>query len=418
MNAHTELDHRAALDGDLAHLAAHKDAWARTSVAERIAILKDIRGRVVDVAEGWAETAARKKLLPEGSPLAAEEWMSGPYALLMACDALLETLRGMEGRAYLRGLPRRYLPNGQLALGVVPASVWDKLLLNGISAEVWMQPGVSEANLAEVTAPAYAVPEADRAGKVALVLGAGNIASIPPLDCLQKLFQEHQVVLLKMNPVNDYLTDYFRAALRPLIDIGALRIVEGDGAVGAYLTDHPLVEEIHITGAGATYDAIVWGAGEAGARNKAAGTPKNTRQITSELGAVCPTIVVPGPWSREDIAYQAENLATQKLHNSGFNCIACQVLVLPKDWDQKDALLAATKKVISKNTRLAYYPGAEDRLADFGSGDVVERGDAPGLVVSPETTAAQAESEVFGPAMSLHEIAGEGEAYLREAIAY
>jgi aldehyde dehydrogenase (NAD(P)+) len=55
---------------------------------------------------------------------------------------------------------------------------------------------------------------------------------------------------------------------------------------------------------------------EQGRANKAAHTPINTRQITSELGAVCPTIVVPGPWSAADIRFQGEQVATQKLHNS------------------------------------------------------------------------------------------------------
>nr|WP_272211118.1 hypothetical protein [Marinicella sp. W31]MDC2877001.1 hypothetical protein [Marinicella sp. W31] len=147
---------------------------------------------------------------------------------------------------------------------------------------------------------------------MALVLGAGNIASIAPLDCFQKLFLENQVVLLKLNPVNDYLITVLRTALKTLIDRNALRIVKGGGAEGAYLTGHSLVSELHITGSGSTHDAIVWGTGEEGTANKKAGTPKNTRRFTSELGAVCPTIIVPGPWSPADIAFQAEHIATQK----------------------------------------------------------------------------------------------------------
>lgn len=50
-------------------------------------------------------------------------------------------------------------------------------------------------------------PPAARQGKLALVLGAGNVASIAPLDVLHKLFIENQVCLLKLNPVNDYLHD-------------------------------------------------------------------------------------------------------------------------------------------------------------------------------------------------------------------
>ncbi len=51
-------------------------------------------------------------------------------------------------------------------------------------------------------------------GKLALVLGAGNVASIAPLDVLHKLFIENQVCLLKLNPVNDYLHDLLAGPAR------------------------------------------------------------------------------------------------------------------------------------------------------------------------------------------------------------
>ncbi|MEM6729697.1 MAG: aldehyde dehydrogenase family protein, partial [Pseudomonadota bacterium] len=279
----------------------------------------------------------------------------------------------------------------------------------------------SEVGLKDATASAYAVPEAERKGAVALVLGAGNVSSIAPLDCFQKLFQEHQVVLLKMNPVNAHLADHLRAALRPLIERDALRIVEGNGAAGAYLTEHSSVDEVHITGAEATHDAIVWGQGEAAEKARKSGTPRNPRRITSELGAVCPTIVVPGPWSRADILFQAEHIATQKMQNSGFNCVACQVLVMPGEWDLKDRLLREVKRVIARQTRLAYYPGAEARLAAFaeaGEAEQIARGDAPAFPLAPHRPGLHAETEIFAPAMSVKEIGGEGAGYLEAAIAF
>lgn len=421
-------DLQSSYDLDLASLDAAKHDWAKAPIAERIALLQGVKDALMPVAEGWATTAARKKRIPEGSPLLGEEWISGPYAVMAACNGLMETLGQMEGKAFLKHLPTRELPNGQTAVRVVPHSIWDRLLLSGVKADVWMQRGVTPANLKAHAATAYDVPLEKRLGKVALVLGAGNIAAISPLDAFQKLFLENQVVLLKMNPVNDYLTEYLEAALKPLIDRNVLRIHRGDGPAGAYLCEHPLVEEIHITGAGATHDAIVWGPGEEGAANKAAGTPKNTRHITSELGAVCPTIVVPGPWSAADIRFQAENIATMKLHNSGFNCVAVQSLILPEGWDKTDALLTALSEVMAKHgQREAYYPGAEARQAAFvahtdgaqslerGAGTPpcslaeMERGDTDWL----------AKTEVFAPAMGTKRIAAaDAEAFLREAIAW
>lgn len=424
MNAPASFIDHGALDAALQELEGAKHDWTRVSVAERLKILQEIKDALLPVAEDWATTATKAKQIPEGSPLAGEEWISGPYALMAGCNGLMQTLSEMEGKAFLSHVPRRKLSNGQLALKVMPHSIWDRLLLSGVSAEVWMQPGITNANLAAHTAIVYDIPAEERQGKIALILGAGNIASIAPLDVFHKLFNENQVCILKMNPVNDYLTPFLELALEPLIRRNVLRIVKGDGATGAYLTEHPLVEEMHITGAQATHDAIVWGTGEEGKQNRAKGTPRNNRRFTSELGAVCPTIVVPGPWSKADIRFQAEHLATQKLHNSGFNCIACQVLITQRGWEQGPALMEATEAVMSRSARPAYYPGAEGRLNDFAEKSPgakrISRGNAPAVVIT-ETGEADyfREAEVFAPAMSRTRLdATDAEDFLRRAIAY
>lgn len=418
---HPELDR--AIDT----LSAASDDWARLGNAGRLAILQEIKDSLLPVAEGWARTAARHKMIPEGSPLVGEEWLSGPYAVMSVCNGLMQTLSQIEGKSFLSHLAKRKTATGQLAVKVLPHSIWERLLFSGISAEVWMQKGVTEANLASHTATAYDTPPSDRHGKVALVLGAGNINAISPLDVFHKLFSEHQVVVLKMNPVNEYLADYLNAALKPLIDRDALRIVQGGADIGAYLCTHPGIKEIHITGAASSHDAIVWGTGAEGAANKAAGTPKLTKRITSELGAVCPTIVVPGPWSAADFQFQAEHLATQKLHNSGFNCVACQMLILPQDWNGKDRLLSNLGKVMATAAqRQPWYPGAQDRMNEFETRAPkvtwLDRGAAPACPVVPvsdDTDGWFRTNEIFAPVLSSHEIdETDPETYLRAAIRY
>jgi acyl-CoA reductase-like NAD-dependent aldehyde dehydrogenase len=417
--SHVE-DYDAALDA----LNAAKDTWAQTPIADRILLLGQVKDNLMTVAEAWAQTATCLKQIPEGSPLSGEEWTSGPYAVMSACNELISTLRQMESKTFLKHLPKRELTTGQLAVKVMPHSIWDHLLLSGVKAEVWMKKGVSAANLPDHTAIAYDIPPASRKGKVALILGAGNITSIAPLDVFQKLFLENQVVILKMHPVNDYLTEFLEVALNPLIDLDALRIVKGDDAAGAYLTTHAIIEELHITGAGATHDAIVWGIGAEGEKNRKENTPQNYKRFTSELGAVCPTIVVPGPWSAADLKFQAEQIATQKLHNSGFNCVACQVLIIPKDWDKTAMLLANLNAVVQKSDRGAYYPGAADRLDTFKrkakSYKSVARGEAPSLIVNDvDDSDWFTNTEVFGPAMSIYEMdAPNPQTYLRSTIAY
>ena len=420
---------QAELDTAVASLAANKQAWARTSEEERIAILAEVKERLMTVAKAWAKTASRKKQIPEGSPLEGEEWLSGPYTVMTACNALMDTLSHMRGKAFLEGIPIHDVGDGQIAARVVPHSIWDHLLLSGFKADIWLQKGVSYGNLAEHVATAYDVPEAEREGSVSLVLGAGNIAAIAPLDCFQKLFTEHSVVLLKMNPVNDYLIEFLEPALEPLVAVGALRIAKGGVAEGEYLCNHPAIESIHITGAESSHDAIVWGVGEEGAANKRNGTPRNPRRITSELGAVCPTIVVPGPWTKADLEFQAEQVATQKLHNAGFNCVACQMLVTPSSWDKRDRFVDALRLTMtSVPARGLYYPGAADRIAAYTGNypdaemlDVSEQ-DNDRVVVQFPTGAnkdyAQS-NEVFAPVLGVTDIGGDdAETFLRNAIRY
>ncbi len=418
----------AALDADLQLLADNRARWVATPVAERIAILNEIKEALMPVSQAWAETASRKKGIAQGSPLEGEEWLSGPYTVMGYCNQMMLTLSQVQGKEYLNSVPTRQLPNGQVVARVLPHSIWDHLLLSGVKVDVWMQAGITPANLAANTAGIYdPASPLHKTGKLALVLGAGNIASIAPLDVFQKLFSENEVVILKMNPVNDYLIEFLTPALKPLIDRGVLRIVRGGTDVGQYLCNHALVESIHITGAGASHDAIVWGPGAEGQANKAANTPKNTRAITSELGAVCPTIVVPGPWSAADIAFQAEQVATQKLHNSGFNCVACQVLVMPGDWNQKAAFVGALESTLAgSEARGLYYPGAKERLSSFTAHNpnvkaLHRTGGEDILVASLDAESNQAAKaiEVFAPALNITELSGtDPEAFLKDAIQF
>jgi hypothetical protein len=218
---------QAGLDRVLAELAARKRGWARASIAERLALLDAVKTATHAVAETWAELGAEKKGIARGSPLAGEEWTSGPWALLAALDNYSFTLAHLDGNRQIASLKKRVGRSGQTIVRVFPQSIFDRLLLSGVYADVWMEPGVTPENLPQQTAGAYREPAAARNGKVSLVLGAGNISSISPLDVLHKLIAEHAVVILKLNPINDYLYDVLCRALGPLVDPGFPRSVRG-----------------------------------------------------------------------------------------------------------------------------------------------------------------------------------------------
>ena len=239
---------RSDIDADLAVLVEHREAWARLPVSAKVEHLRALARATSANADRWVRAACAAKGIDPSSPLAGEEWTSGPWAFLFGVNRLVETLTEVArtGRPRLRPGSVHTRPDGQVVVDVFPQSAWDRLLLSGVKAEVWMQPGVTEANLPDTMAVFYA--QDHPSGAVALVLGAGNIASIPPLDVLYKLFAEGHVCLLKMNPVNEYLGPVFEDIFAGLVAAGFIRFAYGGAEVGEYLTRHDSVDEIHITG--------------------------------------------------------------------------------------------------------------------------------------------------------------------------
>jgi aldehyde dehydrogenase (NAD(P)+) len=337
--------------------------WAEIGLAGRRELLDRIHAATAEKAEDWVRAAAAYKRLPADSPLIGEEWITGPYPVLTSLAALAATTRALEdGRSPVDSAAIRTVSGGRVAVRVHPASIWDRLLLNGFSAEVWMPPGVSAAAVRNQAGLALKRPRETRG--IGVVLGAGNITSIPILDVLYELYAQNRVVALKLNPVMDGLLDVFTDVMAPLIDIGVLRILTGGADVGTYLVRHPEVAHVHMTGSQATHDAIVFGSGADGVARKQAGRPLLDKPVTSELGGVSPVIVVPGNWSDADLRFQAEHVVTQRLHYGGYNCCASQVVIVSADWPQKSRFLTYLRAVLAEApARVAFYPGSDDRVA-------------------------------------------------------
>lgn len=342
-------------------LAAKKDAWVRVSPADRIALLRASLATTVEAAEAWVRDACRAKGIDFDSSQAGEEWLAGPMTLARNLRLLIESLEH-AGRPPIPETWTR--PDGQHVARVFPGNVLDKLMFGGFTAEVWIEKGKPLTQGA-----IYREKEAGRIapGKVSLVLGAGNVASIGPMDALYKLFVEDEVVLIKTNPVNAYLGAHWEASMRPFVDAGWLAVVHGGAEVGQHLTNHALVDTIHITGSDRTHDAIVWGSDpDEQKRRKAANDPINTRPISSELGCVTPVVIVPGNWSDSDLTFQARHVAAMMTNNASFNCNAAKILVLSRTWPQRQAFLDRLHGVLAGlPSRKAYYPGARQRYDGF-----------------------------------------------------
>lgn len=361
---HISVD-ESALDQAVADVAARAEEWSATTPLQRAGLLERIVADTLAVAEEWNAAACAAKGYGTSGPEGGEELFAGigtfVHMAQMFRASMVDIAR--HGRPRYPG-PVRHKPGERIAVQVVPSTIFDRMLFAGITGEVWMEPGVTEADVQATQALVYRSPR-DHVG-VSLVLGAGNVASLGPRDVLSKMFAEGHVVVLKANPVNDYLVPYWSRAFASLIDAGYLRIVSGGAQVGSYLVDHALITDIHVTGSDKTHDAIVFGVGPEGARRKDANEPLVTKPLTCELGNVSPVVIVPGEWTSAEIDYQARHVATMVANNAGFNCLTPRVIVTHAAWAQRDQFFAALEAVFeSLPTRAAYYPGANERRASF-----------------------------------------------------
>lgn len=403
----TESSPPLDLDAVVDAVTVGSRAWSALTLRQRSALLRRIRAAVAAVAAEWADVAATSKGLPPGHPLRGEEWMSGPYAAIVALDAYAHTLDLLAaGRNPLDGLEIGRAPGDRTVVHTFPLTVTDRILLSGYETEVWLSPGTTAAEAIRDAGLGQLDPSVP--GGVGLVLGAGNITSIPFLDVLYELLAHNRTVVLKVNPTQDALVPVFSRALAPLIEPGFLRILSGDGSVGAALTRHPGIAHVHITGSSATFEAIV---------------PHLDVPITAELGGVSPIIIVPGQWSAADLRFQAEHVATMRLQNSGHNCIAGQVVILSSDWPQREDFLHALRDAYGRAPqRPVWYPNSAGKMDAARAAYPDAEWTADGTRALIVTDAADAEpletTEYFSPVLGVVTLPGLGQEFLDTAVAH
>ncbi len=356
------------LDEAVGRLRDSARIWARLPVPEKIALARRLLEGAIRVAGRSVAAACAAKGIPPGSPLAGEEWLSGPYVNVRMLRQLIRSLSALEREGNTPVGPVRRSADGRLHVRVFPATRLDAVTFLGTTAEARLEAGVDEARLHASRARVYKEGEPDP--RVCLVLGAGNVNSIPSADVLTKLFNEGKVCLLKMNPVNAYVGPFIEEAFAEAIARGFLAVVYGGAEEGTYLTRHPGIDEIHITGSDRTHDLLVWGPpGPERAERMARGKPLLDKEITSELGNVTPVLVVPGPYSDRQLAAQAESVAGMVTNNASFNCIAGKVLVTARGWGRRDAFLGLVERYLGEvPPRLAWYPGAASRYRQLTEG--------------------------------------------------
>lgn len=419
------------LDELLGKLSDRAREFARLPVMRKVEMLRALMDRTREVSDEWVRAACKAKGIDYDSPMSGEEWVAGPAVTIRNMRQLADSLEQVarSGKPHIDPLRVDELAHGAISVRTIPGEAFDKALYGGMSVDTWMLPEVSRRNLSANTASFY--DATDPEGGVSLVLGAGNVSSIPPMDVLYKMFVDGNVCVLKMNPVNEYLGPVLERAFGALIEAGYLAVVYGGAEVGSYLCEHAAIADIHITGSDKTHDLIVWGpAGPEREARKERGEPINPKPITSELGNVSPVMVVPGPYDEDELTAMAANIAGMITNNASFNCNAAKMLILPKGWRHRETLLRRIADQLARvPPRKAYYPGARDRWESLTAGRETKKVGDAGADQLPWTLVTDVDSsktddrifrdEPFCAMLSVTEIASDDpEAFLDAAVPF
>ncbi|MGE3170976.1 MAG: aldehyde dehydrogenase family protein [Planctomycetota bacterium] len=330
----------ATLDPLLAALARGVIADRARSFAARAQLLAACRRRLAASIDDWAAAAATGKGAADDPAVLAEELGHGPLPVARHLLLLEGTLRGLaRGRLpRLRALSTAAGPR----VRAVPRGLRDRLLLPGYRADVDCEPG----QLLQAPPPG--------GQGVHVVLGAGNVSSMPVGDALDALCRRGAAVLLKLSPLHAALQPVLERVLAPLIERDLLRLCCGDADLGAPALRDPRVAAWHLTGAPATLQAIL--------RDPAAAA----KPWTAELGNVTPVVVVPGIWSDRDLRTAANQLAAWFGHNAAGNCATPRLVLTAAGWPQRAAFLQHLGRAVdSLPPRRPFDPRARGRFARF-----------------------------------------------------
>ncbi|MDC2977753.1 aldehyde dehydrogenase family protein [Acidimicrobiaceae bacterium] len=346
----TKLD----IDRFITTLRTKSKEYNSINSVQLASMLEETISNIKEVSFFWATICSDNKGTTK-TPAEGEEWLGGPFASVLATQYYIKSLTNDDD------LTEKKYNSEENSYKVFPNNFIERITFPFIDAKVIFNKSMSfdDINKYRGFSKRYDIDPS-----ITLVLGAGNFSSIPYLDVLYHLITRKSVILLKLNPVNEYLKPVFEKVFQNFIERGYIIVTTGNIEESKYMATHPGINHIHLTGSDKTFEDIVYGRELTEKERRSKSLSKvNNKPITSELGNVTPIIIHPGKWSTSDIKYQARKIVTAKLNNNGFNCIAAQVVVLPDGWGQTETLIKYVKHYMSKaKERKAYYPESIERL--------------------------------------------------------
>lgn len=365
----------------------------------RLFYLESCKLNLRRVAPFWVEEEANLRGHSHTSDAGAESWLLGPLPVARMLRYLEHGLQS-GGRPLVPTLRLRI--DGRSICRVFPFGFYEGAVYWGYQGHVWSVGS-------DLQGEDFRRARDEQRGP-ALVLGASNVSSICLTDVLSKLFCENRPVVCLVPKRFAAIAPLFSEIFHPLVRDRHLHFAVGGAEEGQKLLSNPLFETVHLTGSSRTYEAIQ------------ADNPFPQRVFTAELGCVTPLIIVPGPWTKKDIAYQARHLVSLLVMNGGYNCVTPQVVLLSRDWPQKEAFREAVRRELGRHSRRDdHFPGSAERRKTWRSR--YPQGETFGprtlVNVSPSAQESLFSEEAFCGMLGWTELASSApEAFLEESVRF
>lgn len=325
------LDNRVKAAREILNVLA-SDVWSRSGewVLKELAL----EGYRPEGAAGATQASIKRMVLGSSVKTYLQTWLSA-----RSMSTVLPSRHGAAGTDVTI--------HGPISLGAAAG---------GSHGELWCDAAAK----CDVTPLQEDVAVLDSAKAVSVVLGAGNQSFLSLIDVLDRALAHGEAVMLKHHPLRPFLATPYAVLLEPLARRGVFAQVLDTGVAAATsLVTHPSVGHVVITGSENTFRSVRRALDQAG---------RAEVSITAELGCATPVLVVPGEWTDLELRKGAGLVAASKKGNAGCNCLAAQVVVLPAQWPQKGAFVAALKQELARFPDApTYYPGAAERLASVSA---------------------------------------------------
>lgn len=313
-------------------------AWASTSVVEKLALIEQIQHNLKTYAEELGEADAKMKNELIGENITSVSEGMGTTVMPMA-----GTLKGIQHlyESLAQGtMPQpknvRKLADNLYEIEVYPIHAKDKMVAQ------------KQRGFLHVTGNPTQTNPMDKPAGVIAISGAGNYSS--SIEMAMALFLENKVTIHKPHAINQASDAVWEKIFQPLIDKKAVAFCNADQ--GKEMSELAGLDAIYFTGSTGVAHAI---------QNQA------SAPLVSECGGNNPCIIVPGEWSDKDMKRQAIQIVSAGKLNGGAVCGRPQTIITSKNWAQREQFLDEIRKAIAEETFACstHYPNVDKTKAEF-----------------------------------------------------